>query len=88
MNELPKKIIRKDDGAEFLLNEKDELYYLWLPIKGLNQSGMHGYTFDRLINDPRSMGVFKVADGTENTVAMRDAWYKRVKAMNSGGCGD
>jgi hypothetical protein len=34
------------------------------------------------MEDPRSKGQFKVADGTEDLVAMRKAWVERVRSNN------
>jgi hypothetical protein len=91
MSTLPKKIIRVDDGAEFLLNEVTQTYYIWLPIRGLNESGGFGYTYERLMEDPRSKGTFKVADGTEDLLTMKKRWMdemNRVSNNSHGGYGD
>lgn len=74
MDVKPQKIIRLDDGAEFVLNEKGE-YAL-----KINEStnGSWSYTYERLMEDPRNKGAFKVADGTEDLEAMRKAWRDKV----------
>lgn len=88
MKTLPKKIIRVDDGAEFLLNEVTQTYELWMP--GMEQHLHNQYTYERLMEDPRSRGVFKVADGTEDLKAMRKSWMDRMNQIADGnrGCGD
>lgn len=79
MNALPKKIIRSDDGAEFLLNERTQEYELWLP--GHEGHLKLGYTYGRLMEDERSKGSFKVADGTEDLLAMKKAWLACMKGQ-------
>lgn len=88
MKTLPKKIIRIDDGAEFLLNEVTQTYSLWYP--GMENHLNHEYTYERLVEDPRSKGTFKVADGTEDLKAMRKSWINRMNqiADSNRGCGD
>ena len=71
-----------DDGAEFLLNEIDQTYYLWYPA--LPMAAGLGYSYDRLMADARSIGKFKVADGTEDLVAMKKAWRKSIESNNDG----
>lgn len=86
---LPKKIIRMDDGAEFLLNEATQMYSLWMP--GMEHHLHNEYTYDRLMNDSRlKKGAFKVADGTEDLKAMRKAWMDRMNQISDDnrGCGD
>lgn len=82
MNLLPKKIVRLDDGAEFLLNEINQLYHLWYP--DLPSEGGLGYSYDRLMTDSRSMGKFKVADGSEDLLAMKKRWLDSIKSNNDG----
>ena len=71
---LPARIIRLDDGAEFVLTDNGEYA---LKINGTTNASWT-YTYDRLINDPRNKGAFKVADGTEDLEAMRKAWRRSV----------
>jgi len=85
MKYLPKTLIRLDDGAKFILNEPDNLYYLRLTDDDL---GMFGYTYERLMDDYRSKGNFKVADGTEDTEQMMKNWMDRTRSTNTSGCGD
>jgi hypothetical protein len=81
-NALPKKIIRLDDGAEFLLNEVTQTYSLW--YAGCENHLSHEYTFERLMKDSRCKGDFKVADGKEDLTAMRKAWFEKVKREDFG----
>ena len=81
MNNLPKRIIRLDDGAEFVLDERLGTYSMKLDIP--NYVG-HQYTYERLMEDPRSKGAFKVADGTEDLVAMKKAWLDSIVDNNDG----
>ena len=85
-SELPKRIIRLDDGAEFLLNEESGEYRIHLGIPHLDDpKHLHlEYTYERLMEDPRSKGCFKVADGTEDLMAMRKAWFDRVNQPSDG----
>ena len=75
---LPKKIIRMDDGAEFLLNEVTQTYSLWYPK--MEEHLNHEYTYERLMEDPRNKGIFKIADGTEDLMAMRKALFERMNS--------
>ena len=61
---LPNKIIRVDDGVEFLLNEETQLYRIHLGIPHLDDPKHlhHEYSYERLMEDPRSKGAFKIAD--------------------------
>lgn len=79
MKELPKKIIRLDDGMEFVLNEGKDTYSVKLPGANEPTHGSFEYSYERLMEDPRSKGQFKVADGTEDLKAMRDAWFNKMK---------
>ncbi len=79
---LPKKLIRWDDGAEFLLNEITQLYFLWTP--GCEEHLSHEYSYERLMEDSRSKGKFKVADGTEDVHAMRKAWVESFVSNSDG----
>jgi hypothetical protein len=85
MKNLPKKIIRLDDGAEFLLNEVTQTYSLW--YAGCENHLQHEYTYERLMEDPRCKGEFKVADGTEDLMAMRKSWFDSVNRPCCS-CGD
>ena len=64
MKPLPKKIIRIDDGVEFLLNEETQQYRIHLGIPHLDDpKHLHWeYSYERLMEDPRSKGAFKVAE--------------------------
>lgn len=89
MTKLPKKIIRIDDGMEFLLNEATEKYYVHLGIPRLDE-GDHlrmEYPFEQLMSRP---DVFKIADGTEDIQAMKKKWCVEMDASmrNAHGCGD
>ena len=79
MKNLPKRIIRLDDGAEFILNNKGEY-----SIKLGDIEAYWSYTYERLMEDPRNKGFFKVADGTEDLEAMKNSWRKRVLRKNDG----
>jgi len=89
---LPKKIIRLDDGMEFVLNESTERYLIRTGISHLDYPAHfhHEHAYDRLMNDPRCKGMFKVADGTEDIAAMKKSWIDRMNAIRKGfgGCGD
>ena len=91
MQTLPKKLIRVDDGMEFILNESTNQYRVHLGIPHLDdQKHLHQeYTYERLMEDVRSKGMFKVADGTEDIQAMKKAWFDRVNAESAAckGCG-
>ena len=80
-NLLPKKLIRLDDGMEFILNEKTNEYCVHTGIPNLdNEEHLHwGYSYERLMEDDRSKGKFKIADGTEDIQAMKKAWFEKVK---------
>ena len=88
---LPKRIIRMDDGMEFLLNEETQLYSVHLGIPRLdNADQIHTeYSFERLMCDPRSKGLFKIADGTEDIAAMKQRWKEEMDALTRQhrGCG-
>jgi hypothetical protein len=78
MKVLPKKIIRLDDGAEFLLDESTNKYEIWLPfIKGENIGNQ--YSYEVLMSHK---GEFKVADGTEDLLKMKKDWIKSIKGNN------
>jgi len=86
MKSLPKKIIRLDDGSVFVLIEETQTYRLQL--KGfedkIHDSYFHQYTYERLMEDPRSKGAFKVADGTEDVETMKRNWLKSIESHNDG----
>jgi len=87
INNLPKKIIRLDDGVLFLLNESTGKYHVHLGIPHLDDPKyLHNeYTYERLMEDPQnSEGLFKVADGTEDLEAMRKNWLKQCESHNDG----
>jgi hypothetical protein len=81
--DLPKRIIRLDDGVVFALNERTGTYSIeadWAK----NFTLQFDYSYERLMEDPRSKGDFKVADGTEDLESMRNAWLKRCQSHNDG----
>jgi hypothetical protein len=80
---LPKKIIRLDDGMEFVLDEKLGTYHVHLGIPRLDEGDhiRHEYKFEVLMFDPRNKGLFKIADGTEDINAMKDDWKKRMDIL-------
>lgn len=81
MKSLPKKIIRLEDGMEFLLNVKTQQYRIHLGIPRLDDSDHlhHEYSYERLMLDPRNKGKFKVADGSEDIEAMKKRWLDSFK---------
>lgn len=86
VKDLPKTIIRLEDGMEFLLNNSTGKYRVHLGIPHLDDpKHLHSeYTYERLIEDPRSKGKFKVADGTEDLEAMKRNWLKQCESHNDG----
>jgi len=64
MKTLPKKIIRVDDNVEFILNEDTQLYRIHLGIPHLDDPTHlhHEYSYERLMEDVRCKGAFRVAD--------------------------
>jgi len=89
MKKLPKKIIRLDDGMEFLLNEGKETYSIYFGIPHLDE-GNHldfEYSFEQLMCRP---DLFKIADGTEDIQAMKKKWLNEMDALmkSSHRCGD
>jgi len=90
MKILPKKIIRMNDGAEFLLNEVTQEYSLWYPG---NENHLNlGYSYELLMESPaNNNGSFKVADGKEDLMAMRKKWMdemNKLASKNRIGCGE
>lgn len=84
-NYLPKKIIRRTDGAEFLLDEKTNEYHLWLPYLEETDHFSFGYSYEKLMSDPET---FKVATGsldeilpalTQRLVALENAVQRLLK---------
>jgi len=86
MKELPKKIIRLDDGMEFILNEEAGKYRIHLGIPHLDDSKhLHNeYEYERLMEDPACKGCFKISDGTEDLAAMKKTWLDKMKNKNDG----
>jgi len=80
---LPKRIIRLDDGMEFVLDEKLGTYHTHLGIPRLDECDYHRheYKFEVLMYDPRNKGLFKIADGTEDIKAMKADWKKRMDIL-------
>lgn len=83
MKPLPKRIIRLDDGIEFVLNKLNNLYYIKLPKKypKIPKSNSIGYSYERLMNDSRNKGAFKIADGTEDLDAMHKRWLNSIEKI-------
>lgn len=89
MKKLPKRIIRLDDGMEFLLNEGKETYSVHLGIPHLDlvylmdvDSGLkHEYTFECLMCNPQTKGQFKISDGTEDIQSMKKKWFDEMNAL-------
>jgi hypothetical protein len=80
MKRLPKRIIRIDDGMEFLLNGATEKYYVHLGIPRLDE-GDHlrmEYSFEHLMSRP---DLFKIADGTEDIPAMKKKWCDEMTRL-------
>lgn len=73
MKNLPKVLIRLDDGIRFLLNEHDRY-----AVESLGNP-MWDYTYETLMESPGCKGCFKIADGTEDVEAMQRAWFERIK---------
>lgn len=80
---LPKRIIRLDDGMEFVLNEETQLYRIHFGVPRLDDGDHlhHEYSFERLMCDPRSKGQFKIADGTEDIEGMKRRWKEEMDAL-------
>lgn len=77
---LPKKIIRLDDGMEFLLNEETQLYRIHMGIPHLDDpTHLHQeYNFEQLMCRP---DLFKVADGTEDIQSMKKRWMDEMDEL-------
>ena len=88
MTNLPKKIIRLDDGMEFVLNEKTQKYSPILGIPHLDDyTHFHNeYSYEDLMCLPN---LFKVSDGTEDVAAMRQKWINEMNRQmrEIQGCG-
>lgn len=84
---LPTKIIRLDDGMEFRLNEKTQKYRIHLGIPHLDDpKHLHSeYSYERLMEDHRSKGKFKIADGTENLKEMWKQWLDSTNGTDGHG---
>lgn len=79
-SKLPERIIRTDDGVEFVLNPATNRYSPKLGIPHLDDRPSFDYSYEHLISLPG----FKVADGTEDLEAMREAWIDSFKDRNDG----
>ena len=78
--ELPKVLVRMDDGQEFIQNEKTGMYYLKMNQKALDDGHVvMEYSWDRLMVDYRTAGKFKVQDGTIDCKALQDAWMEMMR---------
>lgn len=86
MTNPPKSIIRIDDGAEFLLNEKTGQYYIDCP-KGVDITKhlMMEYPYESLIN-PHHGGFFKVrtSETEAELEAIRRAFHDKLRREYSG----
>jgi len=82
MDKLSEKIIRLDDGMEFLLN-KNGKYSVHLGIPHLDDPSHHHheYSYGQLMSMPE---LFKVADGTEDIQAMKRYWLEKFRNNNDG----
>ena len=82
----PKKLIRLDDGMEFVLNEATGLYRVHLGVPRLDDHKHlhHEYEYERLMEDPRSKGNFKIADGTEDIAATKKRWMDEMNRVSNG----
>lgn len=83
---LPKVIIRLDDGIPFVLNKKTVRYSIELPRKHSSIKSVWSYTYeDLMVKHP---GKFKVADGTEDLEKIQRNWFEKCqRAMDSYGSG-
>lgn len=92
MKRLPKKIIRVDDGMEFLLNEGKDTYSIHFGIPHLDDQNHLDFehTFEELMCFSQNKGKFKIADGTEDIQAMKKKWMDEMDALmrSAHGCGD
>lgn len=79
---LPKRIIRLDDGMEFVLNENTQKYSIHTGIPRIDSVPTWEYEFELLMCDPRHKGVFKIADGTEDIIAMKNDWKRRMDLLS------
>lgn len=87
MRTLPKRIIRLDDGMEFLLNEETQKYRIHLGILHLDDPKHLHFEYDfEALSNPK---YFKIADGTEDVKAMRQKWLDEMNALmrKNRGCG-
>lgn len=72
MKTLPKKIIRINDGEEFVLNENGK-YSNKHMLKYRKIGHLTGeWSYECLMIDHK--GYFKVVDGSEDIAAMKKAW--------------
>ena len=80
---LPKKIIRMDDGMEFVLNEDTKMYRIHMGIPHLDnpKNYHHEYSFEQLMGENDEGLSFKVADGTEDIQAMKAAWAEKMDIL-------
>lgn len=63
MNDLPKTIVRIDDGQELILDEKLKTYSFKMSQKDkLIGRFIFEFTYERLMEDPRSKGKFRVVE--------------------------
>jgi len=92
MKKLPKRIIRLDDGMEFLLNEGKETYSIHFGIPHLDEGDHLKFenTFEELMCWPQNKGKFKISNDKEESAALRKKWLKEMDALtrNAHGCGD
>lgn len=77
MKQLPETIIRLNDGAEFILDEKNRTYSLKSPNNDKEKGHLvWEYSYESLMEGD-SKGFFKIADGTEDLKAMRKSFYEK-----------
>jgi hypothetical protein len=83
-SKLPTSLIRIDDGAEFILNEDSQKYYL----KSANNDKKKGhlvfeYPYENLMMFRQNKGKFKIRENTDDLETMRKDWFNSF-TKNSG----
>ena len=82
MKNLPKTLIRIDGGEEFVLN-KNGTYSLKASLEWKKKGHLiHEWSYDVLMENIVNKGAFKIADGTEDLVSMKKAYWKKIKDRN------
>lgn len=87
MKTLPKIIVRVDDGAEFVLDEKLQTYSL----KSLSEQKAKGhlvleFSYELLMENYRNRGRFVIPTGKEDWNSVRRKYFS--KFGGTGGHGD